>query len=415
MQKKIANICLFLTPACVFVFPGSYWLGALMFSSICVWMMVRRQVGIGDVISAVRDIPMVQGFMIYVVLYLSLCIYHEEASKDFGNIIPFLMAPLIFTAVSKNSVDPKNFWYGCATGALLAFLIGMYQVYVLNVDRAFGFRNPIMFGNTAIILGTGSLVGFVFYKTVYEQMGTRLYLLFCGIAGLITSLLSGTKGGWLSLAMIVAMLTSAITHSLHWVKRVLIGAGVLLTIAFAALLIPKLPIVDRMSSAYVGAVTWIETGEVTEGSASIRLESFKAGLMAGARSPILGLGKKGEQVAIREMVDAGLVSKQMTDVSVHNDFISVFSQHGLLGVFGITAVHLGIFWTFWRHRTQSDEAVKAIISMGVLLVFFYMEFGLTMSIFGTSIFRTMYISWSILLAGLLISEMRRLASAAPPA
>jgi hypothetical protein len=51
--------------------------------------------------------------------------------------------------------------------------------------------------------------------------------------------------------------------------------------------------------------------------------------------------------------------------------------------------------------------------MGVLLVLFYMEFGLTVSIFGTSIFRTMYISWSILLAGLLISEKRRLASAAP--
>jgi len=80
MQKKIANICLFLTPACVFAFPGSYWLGALMFSSIGIWMMARRQVGISDAVAALRDIPMMWGFVVYVVLYISLCIYHSEAA-----------------------------------------------------------------------------------------------------------------------------------------------------------------------------------------------------------------------------------------------------------------------------------------------------------------------------------------------
>jgi O-antigen ligase len=413
MQKKITNICLFLTPACVFAFPGSYWLGALMFSSIGIWMIARRQVGISDAIAALRDIPMMWGFLIYVVLYISLCIYHDEAAKDFGNVLPFLLSPLIFIAVSRNEPNPRNFWFGCATGALVAFLIGMYQVYILNVDRAFGFRNPIMFGNTAIILGAGSLVGYVYCRSFYQQIRSRIYLLVCGLAGLFTSLLSGTKGGWLSLAMIVVMLTGAFTHSLHWAKRVFIVTGILLTIGSIVILVPKLPIVDRMVSAYYGAVTWIKTGTVTEGSASIRLESFKAGLIAGSQSPLLGAGQQGAREAVMEAARKGLISREVVNGQVHdphNDMISAFSKNGIVGVISVVSVQFGVLLTFWRWRKEPQVRIRALSLMGILLVILYVEFGLTISIFGTTIFRTMYVTWAILLAALIFAEKRRLSS-----
>ena len=411
MQRKIANICLFLTPACTFAFPGSYWLGALMFSGIGIWMIARRQVGISDAIAALREIPMMWGFLIYMVLHTSLCIYHGEAAKYYGNVIPFLLSPLIFIAVSRNSPDPKNFWFGCATGALLAFSIGMYQVYVLNVDRAFGFRNPIMFGNTAIILGTGSLVGLVYCRSIYQEIRSRLYLLVCGLAGLFTSLLSGTKGGWLSLAMLVVMLSGAFTYSLHWVKRAIIATGMLLTIVVIVVFIPKLPIVDRMLSAYHGAVMWIKTGEVTEASASIRLEAFKAGLIAGAQSPLLGPGHQGAREAVIEAAREGLISKEVVNGQVHdphNDIISVFSKNGIIGVVGVLSAQIGILLTFWAGRKEADSQLKALSMMGILLVLLYFEFGLTVSVFGTAIFRTIYVSWAILLAALIFSEKRRL-------
>jgi len=413
MQRKIANICLFLTPACTFVFPGSYWLGALMLSSIGIWMIARRQVGISDAITALRELPMMWGFGIYILLHTSLCIYHDEAAKHFGNVIPFLLAPLIFIAVSRNSLDPKNFWFGCATGALLAFSIGMYQVYVLNVDRAFGFRNPIMFGNTAIILGTGSLVGLIYCRSIYQEIRSRIYLLICGLAGLFTSLLSGTKGGWLSLAMLVVMLTSAFTHSMHWLKRVLIATAMLLTIAFVIIFIPKLPIVERMASAYHGAVTWIKTGEVTEASASIRLEAFKAGLIAGAQSPLVGPGHQGAREAVIEAARDGLVNKEVVNGQVHdphNDIISVFSKNGIIGVIGVLSVQTGIFLTFWAGRKEADSQLKALSMMGILLVLLYFEFGLTVSVFGTAIFRTIYVVWAMLLAALIFAEKRRLSA-----
>jgi O-antigen ligase len=336
------------------------------------------------------------GFVIYVVLYISLCIYHNEAAKDFGNVLPFLLSPLIFIAVSRNDLNPRNFWFGCATGALVAFFIGMYQVYILNVGRAFGFRNPIMFGNTAIILGTGSLIGYFYCRSIYEQIRSRLYLLVCGLAGLFTSLLSGTKGGWLSLVMIVVMLISAVTQSLHWVKRVFIVTGILLTIALTIILVPKLPIVGRMVSAYYGAITWIKTGAVTEGSASIRLESFKAGLIAGSQSPLLGPGQQGAREAVLEAARKGLISEEVFNGQVldpHNDMISSFARNGIVGVISVLSVQIGVFLTFWRWRNEPQVRIKALSVMGILLVVLYFEFGLSISIFGTTIFRTMYITY----------------------
>lgn len=414
MQKKITNICLFLTPACVFVFPGSYWLGALMFSAIGLSIVMQQRISFSKAIVLFRDVPAIWGFLVYVLVHVFLVAYHGDPVKDFGSVIPFLLSPLILVALLCNEPSSRHFWLGCAAGALVAFLIAVTQIYVFDAERAFGFRNPILFGDTAIVLGTGALVGLFFCRSVFNSFNERIFLFTCGLAGLFTSLLSGTKGGWLSLIMIIVLLANAVARSMHILKRVSLIAGCFLVLVAVVSFVPKLPVVDRLISAYHGTVEWIKTGNVTEGSASIRLEAFKAGLIVGVQSPIVGLGKQGEQVAFREAVDAGLIRKEMIEVNVvDNDFISAFSQHGLVGVFGIIAVHLGVFWTFWRYRTESDEAIKAITSMGVLLVLFYMEFGLTVSIFGTSIFRTMYISWSILLAGLLISEKRRLASAAP--
>lgn len=416
MQNRITNILLFLTPTLVFSFPGSYWLGALLFSILGLLILISKKSRFFEIAALLQETPIILGFLVYVLGHITLVLYHDDPLKDLGSVIPFLLSPFILIAVVSGEPNPRYFWLGCAFGALIAFIIAATQIYIFDAGRAFGFRNPILFGDTAIVLGTGALIGLFFCRSEFKNLSEKIFLFTCGLSGLFTSLLSGTKGGWLSLIMIIVLLVNAATRKLHIVKRVGLVFGCLLMLVVVVALVPKLPVIDRVVSAYHGTVRWLDSGDVTEGSASIRLESYKAGLMAGAQSPLIGLGKRGEQEAFKAAVDAGLIRKEMIEVNVvDNDFISVFSQHGLIGVLGILSVHICVFWTFFRYRAVSDEVIKAIANMGILLVLFYTEFGLTVSIFGTSIFRTMYISWAILLAGLLISEKRRLVSASSSA
>ena len=211
-QKKLINVLLFLTPAVVFAFPGAYWVGSVIFAALGLKMLMCRQVGLVTLINLLQRTPMFWGFAIYVSLYIFLTIYHSEPAKDFGNILPFILAPFILLAIIQEEPDPAYFWYGCASGALLAFLIAVVQVYFLNVGRAYGFRNPITFGDTAILLGTGALVGLFFCQLKFKSNITRIYLIIGGIAGLLTSLLSGSKGGWLSLVMVILLMEIGRAH-----------------------------------------------------------------------------------------------------------------------------------------------------------------------------------------------------------
>lgn len=398
----------------MFSFPGAYWLGLIMFTFLGIVTLAKRKISFDEMFTLLRGMPVIWGFLIYVLSYVGLTVYHGDSYKSLWEVVPFLLAPLILVGIVRNEPSTKNFWVGCAVGSVLACAIGLYQIYVLGVERAYGFRNPILFGDTAIVLGTGALVGLFYGRAVFKSPSTKIFLLLGGLAGLFTSLLSGSKGGWLSLLMIIALLANTLTRSMHYLKRVAVIFGCLLILAAVVHFIPKLPVVSRIVSAYHGTIEWMQTGRVTEGSASIRLESFKAGLIAGSQSPIVGLGVQGEQLAYKQAVDAGLIRKEMIELNVvDNDFISRFSRHGLLGMLGIIAVHFGVFLTFWRYRSAENGMAKALSSMGILLVLFYLEFGLTVSIFGTSIFRTMYASWSILLAGLLLSERAQLKSASP--
>jgi O-antigen ligase len=421
MRHKVINISLFLIPALVLGFPGGYWLGVLIYSVIGIAMIARRQVTLAYSIQLIKDVPMLWGFFIFIVLHVFLTIYHHEPAKDFGNILPFILSPLVLLAVTQGNPNPLYFWLGCSSGALLAFLIAVVQVYFLDVGRAFGFANPITFGDTAIILGTGAFIGLFYCRSTFQSALSRTYLLAGGVAGMTTSLLSGSKGGWLSVIMVILLLANAALRSLHIFKRLAIVSGILIALALFASLVPKLPVVDRVISAYHGAKTWVQTGQITEGSASIRLEAFKAGMLAGAHSPILGLGRQGQLEVIQAAVNAGLVDKVMIEkqmvgdkhvystFSIDNDLINLFSRQGILGVLSAFAVHLGVFFAFWRYRNHSTDSIKAISTFGILLVLLYFEFGLSISVFGVSIFRTMYASWAILLVGLLINEKRRLA------
>jgi O-antigen ligase len=409
MQEKIANVCLFLTPALTFAFPGSYWLGVLMFSAIGISVLTQKNYQLLELFALVRRVPAIWGFLVFTIFHLCMTAFHGEPSKDFGNVIPFLLAPLVLIGVFCSHPNPKYFWLGCGFGALLAFGIAINQVYLLNTERAYGFNNPILFGNTAIILGSGALVGWFFSERAIDNFHERTLLIVGGISGLLTSLLSGSKGGWLSLLTVVALLIIAITRSMTLTRRILVTVGIVIVITSVLTLTPKLPVVYRVIEAYHGTVEWVKTGRVTEGSASMRLEAIKTGVLVGMQSPLVGLGKQGELNAFRDAVSMGLVQKELLDVNViDNDFVGLFSSKGLVGVIGALAVHMGVLLTFFRYRNESDRTIKALTSLGMLLAVFFFEFGLSTSIFGRSIFRAVYASWAIILAGLMLTEIRRL-------
>ena len=156
-----------------------------------------------------------------------------------------------------------------------------------------------------------------------------------------------------------------------------------------------------------GATTWFQTGQVTEYSVSVRLELWKAGLQIGAQYPWLGAGDEQFLRMIQESVDTGRSRPEIEHIyNPHNELIGFFAEKGLVGVLSVLMVHTLTFLMFYRSRHHPDRAVRALSMMGMLLVFLYIEFGLSMAIFGVNAFRQVYTAWTMILAGLIYSQSR---------
>ncbi len=405
MAPRFTTALLFLTPAMMFAFPGAYAMGGLAFAALGIRYLVKKTASVRDALLLLKLQRVLWAFGFYVVIQILLTAYHEDRASNYGNVAPFVIFPFILIAILKHPPDAKALWLGAAMGGLIAFGIAAYQIYVAGMGRAIGFRNPIPFGNTAVVLGTTALFGSVFYRRTFQNFHEKALLVVGGLAGLMSSLLSGSKGGWLSLLMVLLLAANKATTGFHWLRR----AGVLIAIAglLAAVvaLSPRAVVVDRIASAYDGVVVWLKTGNVTDGSASARLEAFKAGIIAGSSSPILGHGQEGQFTPIKQAIDDGKVRKQFMDFKViDNEFISLFASKGLLGVLAAVLVHAGIFFSFYRYRRHELESVRNLSTMGMLLVVLYLEFGLSVSVLGTNIFRIVYVSWSMILLGLILAE-----------
>lgn len=407
MTSAIPASLLFLTPALTFAFPGSYSVGGLAFAALGIRYLVKEPEIGREVLSSLRSLPVLWAFGFYVVIQTLLTAYHGDRASNYGNVAPFVIFPLILVAIWKLPPNAKGFWLGTAVGGLITLGIASYQIYVVGMERAIGFRNPIPFGNTSVVLGTAALFGLVFYRQTFQRFYEKALLAVGGLAGLLGCLLSGSKGGWLSLLMVLLIASNKATQGYHWAKRLAALMAIMGLLAAMLALSPRSVVADRIISAYQGVVVWLQTGEVTEGSASARLEAFKAGMIAGSSSPLVGHGQEGQFKAIQQAIDDGKVRKEFMDFKViDNEFISLFASKGLLGVLAAVLVHAGIFFSFFRYRQHELESVRNLATMGMLLVVLYLEFGLSVSVLGTNIFRIIYVSWSMILLGLILAETR---------
>jgi hypothetical protein len=69
----------------------------------------------------------------------------------------------------------------------------------------------------------------------------------------------------------------------------------------------------------------------------------------------------------------------------------------LLGMLGLLAGYVGVWMAFWLWRRHEDAQIKTLSTIGLLLVLMYLEFGLTVSVFGINVFRSVFVTLAVVL------------------
>ncbi len=270
-------------------------------------------------------------------------------------------------------------WWGAAFGALAACGIVLVRWLALGVDRVHvpGI-NAIPFGNLSLVLGVLSLV--------WALRRSQMPLLFgaAALAGLVASLLSGTRGGWVTLPVVAVVLFLCQGAEIRrlwsaWLlpARLLTVAGVALFAAFAVWqVLPRaMALVDDLRG-YVGQ-------DVTHTSAGLRLDMWHAAWTLFLQKPLLGWGEGAMMPELRRLIAAGELNEQARyfGFQLHSDVLDTLARRGLLGLITLLLMYAVPLAGFVRRLKCADVDVRTFALAGTLVVLMCAGFGLTQSQF----------------------------------
>jgi O-antigen ligase len=344
-------------------------------------------------------LPIWSGIAIYAIVGVGLGWWHGYKIGYFEAFIPMLLAPLIANAVVVAKPNLSMFWFGGAAASVGAFLIAIYQIIYQGHVRAFGgMNNPIIFGDLSVSFSMLSLFAVIFWS------GSKKYFVFFLIAffsGILASFLSGTKGAWLSIIVVVIAFSWYFLREFGVFKKLIFFFASLFVIAVVVYMLPNEFVWDRFVIGFNGAKTWFETGVITD-TVSVRFEKWNQAFGMILDKPMFGWGTDGAIVELHQrMIDVGAgIGWTQTE----NDIFQAGIVHGLLGILQYSLLFLCLIYGFLKLKVKcgGDGECRGLAVLGAFWGLLFLQYGLSVVAMGRNGFRYVLILVSMLFLGFLI-------------
>lgn len=272
-------------------------------------------------------------------------------------------------------------WHGAVVGAMGALAIAIFQasnhmdLVRIGGLRANGFTNAIQFGNIALLLATISLCG---WNAAHSRENLwRLWLIIGFASGILASLLSGSRGGWLSLVIMAGLTCLYLILTRRWRPFILLTSLCSLTVIGAAQ-VPQLHLQERIALAQHEVQAYQQRGEANT-SIGARLQMWEFAWQLYKEKPLLGWTQSGYMEQKREALEENRVDPFLNEFNhPHNELLDTASKRGSVGLMILFAIYFIPFRAFWSRfiEAKHPEAKAAYLS-GLVIPIAYFGFGLT--------------------------------------
>ncbi len=302
----------------------------------------------------------------------------EAGSGSMEKPLRMLLAVSALALVLASRPPRTWLWSGISLGALGGAALVGYQRIALGMERPGGLLNAITTGDVLVLFGLLSLVGALGAPRLRERardgMGT--------IAGFAGSLMTGTRGGWLAVAL-AALVAARYGRSLG-TARTLAATACALALMAAAWMVPATGVRARIAQGVQDVTTYMDGGSAYT-NIGIRLALWDGAGVLIAERPLLGADYATYRRELaRHVAEGRLDPVVLPAVHLHNDALQALVSGGVVGllVWLGTLAAPGIF--FARRLAEGaaapvEERIPALA--GLLVVTSYFAFGLTEVIF----------------------------------
>lgn len=308
-----------------------------------------------------------------------------------------LMAAAIFLFLRQYPPRFLPLMSGIGLGALLAGGIAIYQRFFLGIERALGTHNhPIQGGDISMSMGLISLCS-LFWAFRLKHRGWMLFFGLATIMGLTGSLLSGSRGGWILLPLILGVWCWL--HR-HWFNRkAKVGAALLAGLLLALVLLPQTGVIHRLEQGKQDLVKYFDGGN-RNSSLGMRLQLWQSAWLSFQEKPLFGWGNNGVKESQRQQVVRGEIAQSVYDFNshAHNQYLDEMAKRGLLGLATLLAlflVPLRLFKAQITHQASPEQYALAVA--GLVHVMATMDYCLSQAFFGHNSGISFYVFGVVLL------------------
>lgn len=316
------------------------------------------------------------GFLIFIVV-ISVSFLHTQeiylGIRKIERYLHFLFFIPMYLLLKKYQVEVgKIYFLGVVLSAFVLSGQAYYQTSILGWHRAAGAYNSLILGDVSMLVVMVTLSAFL---TVFKTWKHYLLGVFVIAAALFASVMSGARGAWLLLPIMLLWFLWDRRKQTRPIQLVSIIVAFLLLI-LASYNIPfvknRVDITMRDYQEYVMDTT-------KKSSIQTRLALWQDSIKIWKENPLIGTGVGDFHHDVSQLMDKKLSDTQVAYGHAHSIYFDVLATSGLLGLMALllflVLVPFVVFQSFWKK--EDDPWVRFYALSGMATIIAFAVFGLT--------------------------------------
>jgi len=382
-----AAAVVFLFPALILVLRPADGLGLGLLALAGFWVAYQQR-GSGQASREEKLLYFAVSFFFLAALFVTLLGGIDDGGiKKLGKLARLLLVIPAYVFLRRVGVSLATLWYGLVLGAMVAAGVALYEVWDRPPTfRAKGITHPIIFGDIALVMGIMALAGLGWFKQRARwQVLLPLLAVSCG---LLASLLSHARGGWVAIpfmGLVFLWYSGRYARARIPVWQRWSAVAFLVLAVTAAYLVPVTGVQKTVDRTVTNLNNYFQSeiaSNARSTSVGTRFEMWQAAWQIYRDNPLLGVGWGHYKENAQTLVDAGVRHKSAaTWGHPHNQFFAAMANGGTLAFVAILLLFLipaKLLIDVIRRQKNLDQQRLALA--GLLLIVAYMCFGFSEAI-----------------------------------
>lgn len=391
--RSVTGVAVFLMGALALIVPSGYSIGPLLLLLVSISLLFLQS----SYSLTSKDYGIILTLVVYGVVVGGLSIM-DLGAKGFDRPLRFLLAIPVLLLILRFPPRQAWLWSGLSLGAIGAGGWALWQRFGNGIERVGGYLHPIQFGNLSMLMGVLCLAGLGWAVLQRQRVIWVVLLLLGALLGMLGSLMSGSRGGWVGLPVIGYVLYRGFGRQLPLALKVSV-AGLVVTLATLVFVLPQTGVQQRVNSA-ISDISLYVSGEESNTSLGLRFEMWRGASQLIIQRPLLGWGESGYEAAMLNLGQQHSISPVAAQFGhAHNEFIDALAKRGVVGLAVLVMLYMVPLKMFASGVVHENLQIRTLAVAGTLLPVAFIDFGLSQTFLAHNSGAMFYAFWLAVIWG----------------